>query len=103
MQSGKQVNCFDWQNQAQDGAASVKFDDEQKFCARQVAANAIDVYDASNLQEVKFQIVSKLPPLPKGQEDNRFDNSKFDGFLFCPVPEENRGQTTGVPCFLMCW
>lgn len=49
VQSGTQVNCFDWRNQAQDGAASIKFDDEQKFCARQVAANAIDVYDASNL------------------------------------------------------
>lgn len=47
--------------------------------------------------------MSKLPPLPKNQEDTRVDNSKFDGFIFCPVPEENRGLTTGVPCFLLAW
>ena len=58
--------------------------------ARQVAPNAIDVYDASNLETTKMQIVSKLPPLPKNQVDNRVDNSKFDGFIFNPLPAENK-------------
>ena len=53
--------------------------------ARQVAKNAIEIFDTKHLDSVKFQIVSKLPPLPKNQEDKRIDNSKFDGFIFCPL------------------
>ena len=53
-----------------------------------------------------MQIKSKLPPLPKvngmAQEDNRMDNSRFDGFLFCPVPPENLGSGN-APCYLMSW
>jgi len=90
VETGEQVARFDWLNVAKDGAGSIAFDEEEKFMARQVAKNAIDIYDASELDSVKFQIVSKLPPLPKNQEDKRIDNSKFDGFVFCPLPPENR-------------
>lgn len=49
---------------------------------------------------------SKLPPLPKVngkvQEDDRIDNSKFDGFQLCPLPEENKGVSS-APCYLMAW
>jgi hypothetical protein len=42
-----------------------------------------------------MQIKAKLPPLPKidgvVQEDTRVDNSKFDGFIFCPMPEDTKG------------
>ena len=31
---GKAVAKFDWQNKAQEGAASIKFDLEEKFAAR---------------------------------------------------------------------
>lgn len=103
VETGEQVNRFDWLNQAKDGAASIAFDEEQKFMARQVAKNAIDIYDVKQLDTVKFQIVSKLPPLPKNQEDKRIDNSKFDGFIFCPLPAENKNQGSSVPCFLMAW
>jgi len=33
-QTGTLVNSFDWNNKAQDGAVSVKFDLEEKFCAK---------------------------------------------------------------------
>jgi len=51
-------------------------------------------------------VKSKLPPLPKVngkvQEDDRIDNSKFDGFQLCPLPEENKGVSS-APCYLMAW
>jgi len=51
-----------------------------------------------------MQIRSKLPPPPKVdgqvQEDTRIDNSKFDGFMFCPMPTETKGSTT-APCYFM--
>jgi len=53
-----------------------------------------------------MQIRSKLPPPPKVdgqvQEDTRIDNSKFDGFMFCPMPTETKGSTT-APCYFMAW
>lgn len=36
------------------------------------------------------------------QEDTRPDNSRFDGFIFCPIPNENRGLPN-APCYLMGW
>lgn len=53
-----------------------------------------------------MQIESKLPPLPKlngeVQEDNRVDNSKFDGLIFCPVPAELKDSSSS-PIYLMVW
>lgn len=103
---GKPVAKFDWHNKAQEGAASIKFDLEEKFATRQIAQNVIEVFEKGNFEEPKLQIKSKLPPLPKlggvAQEDNRVDNSRFDGFLFCPVPPENIGSNNAA-CYLMAW
>lgn len=54
VQTGQAKCTFDWPNLAKDGANSIKFDEEEKFMARQVAPNAIDVYDASNLETTKM-------------------------------------------------
>ena len=47
-----------------------------------------------------------MPPLPKVdgqvQEDNREDNSHFDGFLFCPASPETKGPS-GSPYYFMAW
>lgn len=62
---GKLVIAFAWNNTAKDGPKSIKFDDDEKFCARQVGKNVIEVYEAGNFTETKMEIRSKLPPLPK--------------------------------------
>jgi len=47
-----------------------------------------------------------LPPLPKVdgqvQEDTREDTSKFDGFLFCPMPPETK-TLSNAPYYFMAW
>ena len=52
-----------------------------------------------------MQIKAKLPPLPKidgvVQEDTRVDNSKFDGFIFCPMPEDTKGQANASFYFMV--
>jgi len=63
--TGEKVAEFEWKNTAKDGPKSVKFNKEEKFCARQIGKNIIEIYDATNLGEPKFTIKSKLPPLPK--------------------------------------
>lgn len=104
--TGDLVLSFEWKNTAKEGPKSIKFDEEEKFCARQVGKNLIEIYEGGNFKETKFQIVSKLPPLPKIdgqiQEDNRVDNSKFDGCLFCPMPPENKGSSNS-PYYFMAW
>lgn len=66
----------------------------------------IEIYDTSDFSTPKMTIQSKLPPLPKVngqvQEDTRKDTSKFDGFLFCPMPAETKGQATS-PYYFMAW
>jgi hypothetical protein len=102
--TGALVSEYEWKNTAKDGPKSIKFDEEEKFCARQVGKNLIEIYEGGNFSETKFQIVSKLPPLPKIdgqiQEDTRVDNSKFDGCLFCPMPPENKGSSNSPYYFM---
>jgi hypothetical protein len=66
----------------------------------------IEIYEVTDFSQPKMQIRSKLPPPPKVdgqvQEDTRIDNSKFDGFMFCPMPTETKGSTT-APCYFMAW
>jgi len=104
--NGELVTEFEWKNTAKEGPKSIKFDQDEKFCARQQGKNIIEIYESGNFNETKFQIVSKLPPLPKIdgqiQEDTRVDTSKFDGFLFCPMPQENRGSSNS-PYYFMAW
>lgn len=62
---GQLVTSFEWKNTAKEGPKSIKFDDEEKFCARQVGKNIIEVYETTNFAAAKMSIRSKLPPLPK--------------------------------------
>jgi uncharacterized protein with WD repeat len=64
------------------------------------------VFENNDFANPKMQIKAKLPPLPKKdgevQEDNRVDNSKFDGFIFCPLPAEMKGNSNAAYYF-MAW
>ena len=46
--------AFEWQNSAKDGPRSVKFDKEERFCARQISKNMIEIYDTTNFEQPKF-------------------------------------------------
>ena len=63
--TGKLVTSFEWKNTAKDGPKSIKFDVDEKFCARLVGSNTIEVYENGNFEQTKMQIKAKLPPLPK--------------------------------------
>lgn len=43
--TGELVKSFEWKNTAKDGPKSVKFDEEEKFCARQIGSNIIEVFE----------------------------------------------------------
>lgn len=63
--TGELVKSFEFRNTPKDLSKSIGFDAEEKFCARQINKNVIEIYDGTNLKEPKFSIKSKLPPLPK--------------------------------------
>lgn len=63
--TGELVVDFEYRNAAKEGAKSIKFDEEEKFCARQIGKNMIEIFESGNFAEPKFKITSKLPPLPK--------------------------------------
>ena len=52
--TGELVMQYEWKNTAKDGPKSIKFDDEEKFCARQVGKNLIEIYEGGNFKETKF-------------------------------------------------
>jgi len=51
---GKLITAFEWKNTAKDGPRSIKFDGDEKFCARQVGKNVIEIYEAGNFAELKM-------------------------------------------------
>lgn len=71
-----------------------------------MSQKVIDVYESSKWDQPKMSIKSKLPPLPKvnGEvpPDNRVDNSRFDGFIFCPSIPETIG-TSNEHIYFMAW
>lgn len=52
--TGELVLQFEWKNTAKDGPKSIKFDEEEKFCARQVGKNMIEIFEGGNFKETKF-------------------------------------------------
>lgn len=44
--TGNKVASFEWKNTAKDGPKSIKFNNEEKFCARQIGKNIIEIYEA---------------------------------------------------------
>ena len=52
--SGKLVTSFEWKNTAKDGPKSIKFDVDEKFCARLVGSNTIEVYENGNFEQTKM-------------------------------------------------
>lgn len=52
--TGQLVVDYDFRNAAKEGAKSIKFDEEEKFCARQIGKNMIEIYESGNFAEPKF-------------------------------------------------
>jgi len=63
--TGEQVKSFEFRNTPKDLPKTIAFDAEEKFCARKINKNVIEIYEGNNLKEQKFSIKSKMPPLPK--------------------------------------
>jgi WD40 repeat protein len=64
-ETGNKIFECEWKISAKEGPKSIKFDENEKFCARQIGKNIIEVYENGNFAEPKLQIKSKLPPMPK--------------------------------------
>ena len=52
--TGELVQDFEYRNAPKLGAKSIKFDVDEKFCARQIGNNMIEIFESSNFKEPKF-------------------------------------------------
>lgn len=52
--TGELVQDFEYRNAPKLGAKSIKFDVDEKFSARQIGNNMIEIYESSNFKEPKF-------------------------------------------------
>lgn len=48
--SGKLVLQGEWKNTAKDGPKSIKFDENERFCVRQVGKNILEVFENGNFE-----------------------------------------------------
>jgi uncharacterized protein with WD repeat len=46
--TGREVAQFEWKKQSKEGPKSIKFSQDEKFCARLSSKNTIDVYENGN-------------------------------------------------------
>ena len=73
--TGKEVGLFEWKKGSKEGTKSIKFTDDEKFCARVSSKTQIEVYEGKNFTEPKFKINASAEHLskkvPKTEEEKK--------------------------------
>ena len=89
--TGKEVGQFDWKKGSKEGTKSIKFTEDERFCARLSSRNQIEVYENGNFTEPKAKInataefLEKKTGKPKTAEEEKSKPKYwFDGFEFIP-------------------
>jgi uncharacterized protein with WD repeat len=55
-QKGREVAEFEWKKTSKEGPKSIKFSENERFCARFNSKTSIDIYENGNFQEPKTRI-----------------------------------------------
>jgi len=90
LQTGKEVASFEYKKGSKDGAKSIKFSEDESFCARLSSRTQIEIYDTQNFSEIKTYINATEETL--GKKKSKQEETKaaakgkywFDGFEFIP-------------------
>jgi hypothetical protein len=89
--TGKEVGQFEWKKGSKEGTKSIKFTEDERFCARLSSRNQIEVYENGNFTESKAKInataefLEKKTGKPKTAEEEKSKPKYwFDGFEFIP-------------------
>lgn len=90
--TGSESAIFEWKKQSKEGPKSIKFSQDERFCARLSSKTTIDFYENGDFSKPKSTITANAQTLGKKGEQNS-GKFWFDGVDFIPVGAE-RGQGT---------
>lgn len=83
--TGKEVGLFEWKKGSKEGTKSIKFTEDESFCARLSAKQQIEVYSGGNFVEPYAVLNANAETLTKkGSKDPAKGKYWFDGFEFIP-------------------
>lgn len=91
---GSEVAKFEWRKGSKEGTKSIKFSEDERFCARISSRTQIEVYEGGNFKEAKARINATAEFLEKKggkqqQEEEKTGGKSskywFDGFEFIPT------------------
>jgi uncharacterized protein with WD repeat len=63
--TGKEIAQFEWKKGSKEGTKSIKFTEDERFCARLSSRSQIEVYEGSNFTEPKARINANAENLLK--------------------------------------
>jgi hypothetical protein len=103
--AGIEMAKFEWKKGSKEGTKSIKFSEDERFCARISSRTQIEVYDCGNFNEPKARINASVENLGKKggkQEEEKSSKAKywFDGFEFIPAQTAPGGASHQ---FLFAW
>jgi hypothetical protein len=90
--TGREVALFEWKKGSKEGTKSIKFSEDEKFCARMSSKTQIEVYSTTNFSEPLVRINANHETLGK-KGPGKGQKYWFDGFEFIPSHTTPAGQT----------
>jgi WD40 repeat protein len=83
--TGSESAIFEWKKQSKEGPKSIKFSQDERFCARLSSKTTIDFYEGGDFSQPKATITANAQTLGKKSESETKKQFWFDGVDFIPV------------------
>lgn len=92
--TGAEVAQFEWKKGSKEGTKSIKFSEDERYCARISSRTQIEVYETSNFSEpaVRLNATAEILAKKGGQKSPVQQKFWFDGFDFVPSHTTPTGQ-----------
>ena len=92
--TGREVAMWEWRKGSKEGTKSIKFTEDERFCARLSSRTQIEIFEGGNFTAPMAQINAETiaKKAPKSEEEKKM-KYWFDGFEFVP---SHAASLTGV-------
>jgi len=97
--SGKEVAQFEWKKGSKEGTKSIKFSEDERYCARISSKTSVEVFATDNFTTPMVTIQATSEVLAK-KGQGKGQKFWFDGFEFVPSHTTPTGQAHQ---FLFVW
>lgn len=84
--TGREVAMWEWRKGSKEGTKSIKFTEDERFCARLSSRTQIELFEGGNFINPMSLINAEnlAKKAPKNEEEKKSNKNWFDGFEFVP-------------------